>query len=195
MKKPTKPASAGMSGAALARLYGINERTVRKLADDGILVRLEHGRYDQDASTLKYVTHLREVAGRRADSSDARNAHTRYKLAQAQLAEVALAEKAGALCPRDAVREAWGSMMRLVRSWVLSLPGKIQFTVPTLNHVDRLAIEKLVRDGLTDLALGRAQQVCDPGQNHCDSCGALLPKDDTTPASAPSTETEQDNAQ
>ena len=47
----------------------------------------------------------------------------------------------------DEVRETWGRIMRGIRQFVLALPGKIAFEVPTLNPHDRGVIERICRDG------------------------------------------------
>jgi hypothetical protein len=105
MTKQTKSSTPGVSGASLARLFKLDERTVRKLAEDGILVRLERGQYDKDASITNYVVHLRDIAGRRANSSQAAQEHARYKRAMADKVEIELAEKAGKhLRPRRGAR-------------------------------------------------------------------------------------------
>jgi phage terminase Nu1 subunit (DNA packaging protein) len=178
MKKATKPAAAGVSGAALARLYGVHERTIHKLADDGILVRVDRGLYDQDASTMNYIRHLRDVAGRRADSSDARDAHARYKLAQAAKAEMELQEKAGKLLDADATEAEISRHVLAFRQMLLSgIPNQIFFDVPTLSPRDRETIKTVCRTALWDLALGRIYAVLssDSGRR-CDGCGGVIPK-------------------
>jgi hypothetical protein len=172
----TKSKPDEVSGAALARLLAIDERTVRKLADAGTLARIGRGRYDRDASITRYVTHLRDVAGRRHDSTDAATAHARYKLAQAERAELEVAERSGRLVERHLVSEGWQILMRAVAKWSLGLPGEILFALG-LPQASKPLIEKVVRDGLHDLALNRGFQIAanDGGEAHCDRCGTLLP--------------------
>jgi hypothetical protein len=55
-----------MSGEELAALWGVTDRTVRTLAEEGIAVRVGHGMYDADKSTTRYIRHLRtEIVHRR----------------------------------------------------------------------------------------------------------------------------------
>jgi hypothetical protein len=53
------PIFGTMSGAELAELWGVTDRTVRQLAEEGIAVRVGHGRYDADLSTMNYINDLR----------------------------------------------------------------------------------------------------------------------------------------
>jgi phage terminase Nu1 subunit (DNA packaging protein) len=59
MTKSAKVAS--VSAEELADLFGCSDRLIRQLAEEGIIVRVGHGRYDPSASTTKYITHLRNA--------------------------------------------------------------------------------------------------------------------------------------
>jgi phage terminase Nu1 subunit (DNA packaging protein) len=175
MTKGTKPAAAGVSGARLAELLGLNERTVRKLADDGILVRVGRGLYDQDASILRYVTHLRDVSARRANSSEAASSHARYKLAQAELAELDLAQTRGEVLDRDEVQDTWHALLLAVRQTLLRLPNQLAFEVPSLSAHDRSRFAETCRNALWDLVLGRGFAVLGDSGERCDGCGGVIP--------------------
>ena len=55
-----------MTGEELAELWGVTDRTVRTLAEEGIAVRVGHGKYDADKSTSQYINHLKnEIVFRR----------------------------------------------------------------------------------------------------------------------------------
>jgi len=59
MSKLTKVTS--VSAEELAELWGVTDRTVRQLAEEGVAVRVGHGKYDRNASTTRYINHLRNV--------------------------------------------------------------------------------------------------------------------------------------
>jgi hypothetical protein len=46
-------------GKFLATIFNVNERTVRKLADKGVLIRCEPGKYALCQSVQGYVEHVR----------------------------------------------------------------------------------------------------------------------------------------
>jgi phage terminase Nu1 subunit (DNA packaging protein) len=162
-----------VSARDLAGLWACSDRMVRQLAERGVAVRCGQGKYDLAQSNRNYVESLRKAAAGRRENEEM-TPQLRLKSAQASLAELELAHRAGKLCDRDEVRDTWTSMMRLVRSWALSLPNQIMFALPVLQRPDRSVLDDLIRNGLTDLALGRAQQLCDPGGSACDACGAPL---------------------
>jgi DeoR/GlpR family transcriptional regulator of sugar metabolism len=59
MSKLTKVTS--VSAEELAELFGVTDRTIRQLAEDGIALRIGHGRYDAEASTTNYIRHLQNT--------------------------------------------------------------------------------------------------------------------------------------
>jgi terminase small subunit / prophage DNA-packing protein len=138
----------------LAALFKLDERTIRKLAEARIMVRVGRGRYNAAASTSNYVVHLRELAAGRG-SPDVAAANSELKNVQTKLLQLRLEKERGELIPVSNAREVWSAIVRGTRQAVLGLPGKIAFEVPTLSIHDRGTIERLVRDTLEDMAMGR----------------------------------------
>jgi phage terminase Nu1 subunit (DNA packaging protein) len=62
----TEKNQTAVSASVLAELFKVDERTIRKLATAGIVVRVGRGFYDRDASTTNYIVHLRELAAGRS---------------------------------------------------------------------------------------------------------------------------------
>jgi phage terminase Nu1 subunit (DNA packaging protein) len=143
---------------SISWLLDCSARTVQKLALRGMVVRLGSGRFDQTMSIRNTVRHLREQAAGRAGqdaATDSVAAGVELKQANTQLIRLRLQKEAGELVTVDEVRETWGRIMRGIRQFVLALPGKIAFEVPTLSAFDRSVIERICRDELEDAALGR----------------------------------------
>lgn len=60
-----------VSTSALMKLFGCNRRTITDLAQRGILVRTDRGKYDLAASTQRYLAHLRDqAAGRKSGAEE-----------------------------------------------------------------------------------------------------------------------------
>ena len=116
-------------------------------ADDG------SGRYDVAASTKRVLAHLAEEAAGRGDPELRR----KHKL-EADRLQLRIAREAGQLVSVADVREG-GWIVRGTRQFVLAIPGRVAFEIPTLSHHDRQIIERICRDGLTDASLGRGFQV------------------------------------
>ena len=152
----------GATSSELAELCRCTVRHIELLAQKGVMVRLGHGRYDWRLSVGNYVVHLREQAASRAGqdpAADSVGANVKWKEASTELVRLRLQREAGELVGVDDVRETWGRIMRGIRQFVLALPGKVAFEVPTLTAHDRGVIERICRDELQDAALGRGFEV------------------------------------
>jgi phage terminase Nu1 subunit (DNA packaging protein) len=145
------------SARELGWLLGCTDRAVRMLVDKGIVVRSSRGRYTL-GSVRRVVEHYREVAaGRGGEGAMLDLATERAKLAAVQREQIELKNAAsrGELAPIADYREAWTGILRGVRQFVLSLPGRIAFEVPVLTAADRAVIERICSDGLTDASIDR----------------------------------------
>ncbi len=143
---------------SISWLLDCTPRTIQKLALRGIVVRLGSGRFDEKTSIRNCIRYYREQsAGRTGQdgTTDSVAAGVELKQANTQLIRLRLQKEAGELVTVDEVRETWGRIMRGIRQFVLALPGKIAFEVPTLTAHDRGVIERICRDELEDAALGR----------------------------------------
>jgi terminase small subunit / prophage DNA-packing protein len=162
MDLKTKPKAEGSErrGATveqLCQLWGCDRRQVARLAERGIAMRIGRGRFDAPVSTKKYIAHLREQAAGRVGvtGKDAVAANVAFKESQTRLNDQRFKKEAGELIPVEEVRTTWAAIMRTVRQFVLTLPNQIAFEVPTLTVHDRKAIDRLVREGLSDAAMAR----------------------------------------
>jgi phage terminase Nu1 subunit (DNA packaging protein) len=147
-----------VSATELARLFDCTVRQLELLVKKGTAVRLAHGQYDADASTINYIRQLRgQAAGRvgQDPAIDGVAANVEWKQASTELIRLRIRKESGELLPVDDVRDMWGRVVRGIRQFVMSLPGKIAFEVPTLTNHDRSVIERICRDGLEDAAMGR----------------------------------------
>jgi terminase small subunit / prophage DNA-packing protein len=155
-------ANATCSARELAQLFGCTDRAVRLLVDRGAVVRVSRGRYRLVESVRRTIEHYREVAAGRGGAEGMLDLSTeRARLAKAQTEQVELKNAAsrGELAPLADYREAWTGILRGVRQFVLSLPGRIAFEVSVLTAGDRVVIERICNDGLADASLGRGFDV------------------------------------
>jgi phage terminase Nu1 subunit (DNA packaging protein) len=143
---------------SISWLLDCTPRTIQKLAAKGIIVRLGSGRFDEKTSIRNAIRYYREQsAGRTGQdgTTDSVAAGVELKQVNTQLIRLRLQKEAGELVTVDEVRETWGRIMRGIRQFVLALPGKIAFEVPTLSTFNRGVIERICRDELEDAARGR----------------------------------------
>jgi phage terminase Nu1 subunit (DNA packaging protein) len=149
---------------SMAWLFDCSARQIQKLAKRGIAVRIASGRFDEKASVRNYVRHLREQAAGRVGQDPAADgvaASVAWKEANTELVRLRLQKEAGQVVGIEEVREIWGRIARGLRQFVLALPGKIAFEVPTLSAFDRGVIERICRDELEDAALARGFNIND----------------------------------
>ncbi len=116
-----------VSGRDLAGAFGVSERTIRELADRGIITKVARARYHLLAATKAYTAHLREVsAGRGGEAASLDLTQERARLAreQADAQELKNATARGELVRADAVAAEWSDAIRLMRSNMLAVPAR-----------------------------------------------------------------------
>lgn len=154
---------ATCSATELGRLLGISARTVRELAERGIIPRGERGRYPL-ASVAAYCRHLREQAAGRADADGTDLVAERAKLAAAQRrrVELQIAAEERRLVDAEAVRGRFVGMVTAAKNRLLAVPSKAKSRIPTLTVADVEVLEALVAEALEELARGHAPAGGDP---------------------------------
>lgn len=85
----------------LAALFGCSTRLIRALAQDGIIVRDAHGRYDAMKSTVRYIAHLRDEVERRTGTSAVGSSTPTQENLERRLRRVVQEELADALAVLD----------------------------------------------------------------------------------------------
>jgi phage terminase Nu1 subunit (DNA packaging protein) len=163
-----------VTSSELARLWGCGDRMVRQLAEKGVVVRCDRGRYDLEQSTRNYIDGLRTAAAGRA-SREELTPQQRWKTAQAELAEIELAKTRGEVLDRDTIQDTWQALLLAVRQTLLRLPSQLAFDVPTLSAHDRSRFTETCRNALWDLVLGRGFAVLGDSGERCDGCGGVIP--------------------
>ena len=144
-------------GSTLAGLFDLDERTIRKLAADGIIVKGgARGQYQLGASIKAYVAHLREqAAGRlgRDEAIDPATENAKLRREQRRNYELKNAILEGSAVAIDRIEPGWARIVRAVRSGMLAVPGKLAIRLPHLTPHDRQVVEETIRQQLTDAAL------------------------------------------
>jgi phage terminase Nu1 subunit (DNA packaging protein) len=146
---------ATCTATELAWLLGCTDRAIRGYAARGLAVRAgKRGRYALGESTRRIHRHVAEAAAGRSGTGLA-DARTKLALSQTAAQELRNASLRGEMIPKIDAIDTWRVLLRGVRQFVMALPGKIAFEVPTLTAADRSTVERICRDDLADAALGR----------------------------------------
>lgn len=139
-----------LSSAALARIVGVTPARIRQLAAD--LPRGPNGGYVAGPSIRAIFRRQAEVAAGRAGGLAAE----RTRLAREQAEAVAIKNRVARaeLVDVTDVARRWDAAMALIRARMLAIPTAASQRLPHLNKADVGALDRLVRDALTDAADG-----------------------------------------
>lgn len=110
----------------LAYLFGVSERRIQQLANEGVVVKEARGRYNLIESVRGYVQYLQAVAqGTQGEKeTDYGDARTQKMLADSHTAIMIAAKMAGDLVPVELVQFQWNHMVGAFRAKLLNLPKK-----------------------------------------------------------------------
>lgn len=126
-KTNPSPAAADIVDAAkLGRVLGISRATIANLATDGVLPRVDRGRFDLSAAVQAYLRH-KLMQAQASDITVRSLAAERSRLARlkADAVERDAKVKSGELVPADTIEAAWLSVAGVVRARLLLLPTKV----------------------------------------------------------------------
>jgi phage terminase Nu1 subunit (DNA packaging protein) len=116
-----------VSNKILSDILGVSGRTVRDLADKGVLVKMAHGKYEVLPSIHAYIKYKINLAIESFSKGDIdyAEARRRKELAQAQLAELDLAEKEGELIQVSTVENEAFTAGKKVKDGLSNIPDRI----------------------------------------------------------------------
>ena len=144
----------GVPAKTLAVLLDMDERVVRRLAAEGIIVRAGRNQYLLAPSVRNYVRHLREIAaGRQGNELNSVDENARLKIAQRRNYDLKNAILERNSVPYEAIAPAWARVVRAIRSAMLAIPGEARFRLQHLTPRDAEVIGEIIRDQLEAAAL------------------------------------------
>jgi phage terminase Nu1 subunit (DNA packaging protein) len=144
----------GVPAKTLAVLFDMDERVVRRLAAEGIIVRAGRNQFLLAPSVRNYVRHLREIAaGWQGNGLNAVDENARLKIAQRRNYDLKNSILEGSAIPYEAIAPAWARVVRAIRSAMLAIPVEARFRVQHLTPRDAEVIGEIIRDQLEAAAL------------------------------------------
>jgi phage terminase Nu1 subunit (DNA packaging protein) len=142
--------------AECADWLDLSERRFRELLDADVISRADKGQYEVKAVVREYVRHLREVAaGRGGGEAQVVKAdeEARRMKAQADKAEIEVAQMRGELLAADEVAEVVQSAVQVMKTRLTAIPAK---AAPMVGARDVAIAEKVIREhvheALTELS-------------------------------------------
>lgn len=138
-----------VNAANLSDLLGISANRVSVLAAEGVLPKAGRGKYVLADSVRGYIAYSKDnPSGRKRQTSDQKDRLTK---AQADLAELKLAQANGELLPAGEVAREWQGVVIDLRARLLAMPSRVAAALG-LERATAAALDAEVRHTLEDIA-------------------------------------------
>ena len=146
-------AAASHSLKTISKLLDLSPRRVQQLVKEGIIPKLERGRYELVPVVRAYIHYLRE-RNIQAGVVSLEEVRTRKIKAEAELAEIDLAQQRGETINGDAAAIVWGEVLGVAKSRLMSGPAKLApiVAVEDAPAICKALIEEQLFEVLDELA-------------------------------------------
>lgn len=136
----------------LAKLLGITERQVNKLAKDGVIPRSGRGKYDEFTAVPAYIDHVRE--GKSAAKRDALyEQDILLRRTQIKKNELEIARLSGQTVPIDQALIIWERVIVAVKTNIEMLENEVPRIREAKSSVDaKELMKKAIHHALADLS-------------------------------------------
>ena len=139
----------------IAKLFGITERRVQQLAQEGVIPKPEKNQYELIGCVRSYIDYLQQRAfGKGVTPQDTHLERARLLKAQADMAEIELAERTGALVTVERVEVDWLEMVTACRAKMLSIPTKTAYQIAHLENPQEIEkfLKRTIYEALAEMA-------------------------------------------
>jgi len=139
----------------IAKLFGISERRVQQLAQDKVIPKAVRGQYELVGSVRGFIHYLQQRAfGKGVAPQDTHLERARLLKAQADMAEIDLAERTGSLVTVDRVEADWMDMVSACRAKMLSIPTKTAYQIAHLENPQEIEkfLKRIINEALAEMA-------------------------------------------
>ena len=144
----------------LGRWLDVSDRSVRDMADKGIVVRVAVGKYDLQASVVGVMRHQRAIAAGRGGANqvlDLTEQRARHAMEQADNLSIKNAQLRSELVSAAEIEREWQDMIRTASSAMLAVPSRCadrlgleRFQTETIDREIREALEALSNEPIED---------------------------------------------
>lgn len=141
----------------LADFLGLVPRTVRELAERGVIPKLGKNSYPLRESVRAYCASIRETASARSSSPNLTASRLRESQERADKLAFTNAAMRREFVPAKDVEHEWASILRDVRSAMLAIPSRIQSRLVTLSSRDIEIIDREIRNVLEESSQGQSE--------------------------------------
>lgn len=129
----------------LAKLLDLTPQRVRQLVNEGVLPKASRGSYAMRACVNAYINFLRDKTVTASGSQhDYRTEKARLTKAQAEIAEIELAQKRGELASISDFEKATEAVMRTIRTNMMNIPQRA--VTRLLGETDETTFKDVLQD-------------------------------------------------
>lgn len=166
-------AAASHSLKTISKLLDLSPRRVQQLVKEGVIPKMERGRYELVPVVRAYIHYLRE-RNIQAGVVSLEEVRTRKLKAEAELVEIDLAQQRGETIKVDAAAIVWGEVLSAAKSRLLSIPAKLAPMVAVEDDpaICKALIEEQVHEALDDLSGWLAEWADEAGPDVAANGGA-----------------------
>jgi len=145
-----------VSGGVVAQAFGLSERRIRQLVEEGIIEREKNGNYDLGKTTRKYIEYIKNSnteATYKKISEKKLNEQFLHEKAKREMAEIKLASMKGEIHHSKDVKRVLTEMLSNFKTKICSIPTKIATQINktmTIAEIENL-LEKEINNALIEL--------------------------------------------
>ncbi|MDB2414197.1 hypothetical protein N9W34_00320 [Rickettsiales bacterium] len=147
--------------STIAKLFGLSERRVQQLAREGVIPKPEKNQYELIGCVRSYINYLQQRAfGQGVAPQDTHLERARLLKAQADMAEIELAERTGELVTVERVEADWSQMVTACRAKMLSIPTKTAYQISNLKDTHEIEkfLKRTIFEALSELATYESEE-------------------------------------
>ncbi len=123
----------------IASMIGVTDRRVRQMAEEGIIEKVGHGRFELMDTMRRYIDYLRNTGEASAEEMDLVKKYDHEKMlheaAKREAAELKLAVMKGSLHEAEVVEKVMTKMLSTFRAKILAIPSKVAPVLIARNEI------------------------------------------------------------
>ena len=156
--KPDKLDVSIVNSVTLGKVWGITDRRVRQLREEGVISEVARGKYDLFECTRKYCDFLRQAANANANSKEVKlsldNEKALHEKAKREKAELQLQVMRGEVHLGEDVEKVMTDMISTARTKLLALPSKVAPTVIGYDNISKIQaiLSNYIEEALLELS-------------------------------------------
>lgn len=147
-----------VNSVTLGSIWGVTDRRVRQLKDEGVISEVTRGKYDLAECTRRYCNFLRQAADANANQKEIKlnydQEHALHEKIKREKAELQLQVMKGELHRSEDVELVMTDMLTRVKTKLLGLPSKMAQMVAGMKDSVKIQglLQRQVEEALNELS-------------------------------------------